>query len=217
MSGRVVGRVHGDPARRADLAESARQTGRVSREERALRVGQVFALPRDREPDDLREDRCEDQQHDADGEDDRLGPAAAAIASPPASEPAPPPRPSEELGEQDDRARECGDEPERRELHTRRSGGRDDLPRRDARLEAPARGAAGDGCDGVRVGRGGLKDLPLVTDLHNSFYFKGEGDRSIWVSPLDETPVDPCDAAPEEIDVATAIDRTPRLRPHATS
>ena len=59
----------------------------------------------------------------------------------------------------------------------------------------------------LRVGRDGLRDLPLVTDLHRSFYFKGEGDRSIWVSPLDETPVDPCDAAPEEIDVATAIDR----------
>jgi D-arginine dehydrogenase len=59
----------------------------------------------------------------------------------------------------------------------------------------------------LRVGRGGLRDLPLITDLHNSFYFKGEGERSIWVSPLDETPVDPCDAAPEEIDVATAIDR----------
>jgi D-arginine dehydrogenase len=29
----------------------------------------------------------------------------------------------------------------------------------------------------------------------------------VWVSPLDETLVDPCDAAPEEIDVATAIDR----------
>ncbi len=59
----------------------------------------------------------------------------------------------------------------------------------------------------LRVGRTGLRDLPLVTDLHDSFYFKGEGDNSIWVSPLDETPVDPCDAAPEEIDVATAIDR----------
>ncbi|MBA2466010.1 MAG: FAD-binding oxidoreductase [Sphingomonas sp.] len=59
----------------------------------------------------------------------------------------------------------------------------------------------------LRVGRSGLRDLPLVTDLHNSFYFKGESDRSIWVSPLDETPVDPCDAAPEEIDVANAIDR----------
>ena len=56
-------------------------------------------------------------------------------------------------------------------------------------------------------GATGLRDLPLVTDLHGSFYFKGEGDRSVWVSPLDETPVDPCDAAPEEIDVAIAIDR----------
>lgn len=59
----------------------------------------------------------------------------------------------------------------------------------------------------LRVGRSGLKDLPFVTDLHESFYFKGEGDRSVWVCPLDESPVDPCDAAPEEIDVAIAIDR----------
>ena len=59
----------------------------------------------------------------------------------------------------------------------------------------------------LRVGRGGLKDLPFVTDLHESFYFKGEGDRSVWVCPLDETPSAPCDAQPEDIDVATAIDR----------
>jgi len=59
----------------------------------------------------------------------------------------------------------------------------------------------------LRVGRTGLRDLPFVTDLHESFYFKGEGDNSVWVCPLDETPVDPCDAAPEEFDVATAIDR----------
>jgi D-arginine dehydrogenase len=62
----------------------------------------------------------------------------------------------------------------------------------------------------LRVARTGLRDLPLVTDLHNSFYFKGEGERSVWVSPLDETPVEPCDAAPEEIDVAIAIDRFER-------
>ena len=62
----------------------------------------------------------------------------------------------------------------------------------------------------LRVGRGGLRDVPFVTDSHESFYFKGEGDRSVWVCPLDETPVDPCDAAPEEIDVATAIDRFER-------
>jgi len=59
----------------------------------------------------------------------------------------------------------------------------------------------------LRVGRTGLKDMPFVTDLHESFYFKGEGDNSVWVCPLDETLVDPCDAAPEELDVAVAIDR----------
>jgi D-arginine dehydrogenase len=59
----------------------------------------------------------------------------------------------------------------------------------------------------LRVGRTGLRDFPFVTDSHESFYFKGEGDNSVWVCPLDETLVDPCDAAPEEIDVATAIDR----------
>lgn len=62
----------------------------------------------------------------------------------------------------------------------------------------------------LRIGRTGLKRLPFVTDSHESFYFKGEGDNSVWVCPLDETPVDPCDAAPEEIDVATAIDRFER-------
>jgi D-arginine dehydrogenase len=59
----------------------------------------------------------------------------------------------------------------------------------------------------LRVGRQGLRNLPFVTDSHESFYFKGEGDNSVWVCPLDETLVDPCDAAPEEIDVAIAIDR----------
>ena len=58
----------------------------------------------------------------------------------------------------------------------------------------------------LRVGRAGLKDLPLVIDGHGRFYFKGESDNRVWVSPHDETPSDPCDAAPEEIDVARAID-----------
>ena len=59
----------------------------------------------------------------------------------------------------------------------------------------------------LRVGRSGLKDLPLVDDCDGRFYFKGEGDRTIWLSPHDEIATDPCDAAPEEIDIATAIDR----------
>jgi D-arginine dehydrogenase len=48
--------------------------------------------------------------------------------------------------------------------------------------------------------------LPLVLDINGGFYFKPEGGR-LWLSPHDETPSLPCDAAPEEIDVAMAIDR----------
>ena len=59
----------------------------------------------------------------------------------------------------------------------------------------------------LRVGTVGLKDLPLIDDAAGTFYFKGEGDRTVWLSPHDEIATDPCDAAPEEIDIATAIDR----------
>lgn len=59
----------------------------------------------------------------------------------------------------------------------------------------------------LRVGRTGLRDLPLVDDAAGTFYFKGEGDRSIWLTPHDEIDSAPCDAAPDEIDVARAIDR----------
>jgi D-arginine dehydrogenase len=59
----------------------------------------------------------------------------------------------------------------------------------------------------LRVGRSGLRDLPLVDDSDGTFYFKGEGERTVWLSPHDEIDTDPCDAAPEEIDVAIAIDR----------
>jgi len=59
----------------------------------------------------------------------------------------------------------------------------------------------------LRVGRSGLRDLPLVDSADGTFYFKGEGDNTVWLSPHDEIETDPCDAAPEEIDIATAIDR----------
>ena len=58
----------------------------------------------------------------------------------------------------------------------------------------------------LRIARTGLKDLPLVNDALERFYFKGESDSKIWVSPQDMSPSEPCDAAPEEIDVARAID-----------
>lgn len=50
-------------------------------------------------------------------------------------------------------------------------------------------------------------DLPLVVDINARFYFKPEGPRRIWLSPHDETASPACDAAPEELDIALAIDR----------
>lgn len=49
-------------------------------------------------------------------------------------------------------------------------------------------------------------DMPLCLDISESFYFKPESGR-LWLSPHDETPSQPVDAAPEELDVAIAIDR----------
>ena len=51
-----------------------------------------------------------------------------------------------------------------------------------------------------------LSDLPLVLDIAGQFYFKPEAGR-LWLSPHDETPSYPCDAAPEELAVAEAIAR----------
>lgn len=58
----------------------------------------------------------------------------------------------------------------------------------------------------IRISPVAAGDMPLVMDLAGTFYFKPEGGR-LWLTPHDETPVPPCDAAPEEIDVAVAIDR----------
>lgn len=58
----------------------------------------------------------------------------------------------------------------------------------------------------LRMGRPVPADLPLTLGFDGSFYFKPEGGR-LWLSPHDETPSPPCDAAPEELDVALAIDR----------
>ncbi len=49
--------------------------------------------------------------------------------------------------------------------------------------------------------------LPLTIDIAGTFYFRPEGHERVWLCPHDETPVEPHDAAPEELDVALAIDR----------
>lgn len=51
-----------------------------------------------------------------------------------------------------------------------------------------------------------VSNWPLVVDVDEQFYFKPEAGQ-ILVSPADETPCEPCDAQPDEIDIAIAIDR----------
>lgn len=58
----------------------------------------------------------------------------------------------------------------------------------------------------LRTAPAAAADLPLVLDIDERFYFKPDAGR-VWLSPHDETPSAPCDAAAEELDVATAIDR----------
>ena len=47
---------------------------------------------------------------------------------------------------------------------------------------------------------------PLVVDVDETFYFKPDAGKLIG-SPADETPSPPCDAQPEELDVALAVER----------
>jgi len=58
----------------------------------------------------------------------------------------------------------------------------------------------------LRVDPPAPDDMPLVLDISGRFYFKPDNGR-LWLSPHDEIPSNPGDVAPEEIDVARAIDR----------
>lgn len=51
-----------------------------------------------------------------------------------------------------------------------------------------------------------VDQLPMVVDGDEQFYMKPEAGK-LMASPGDETPSPPCDAAPEEIDVAICVDR----------
>ena len=62
----------------------------------------------------------------------------------------------------------------------------------------------------LRVAPPAPADLPLCLDIAGKFYFKPEHGK-LWLSPHDETPSEPCDAAPEELDVATAIARLEKV------
>jgi D-arginine dehydrogenase len=56
---------------------------------------------------------------------------------------------------------------------------------------------------------GASVDWPAVMDIDETFYFKPEG-RKLLASPADETPSPPCDAQPEELDIAVCVDRIER-------
>jgi len=62
----------------------------------------------------------------------------------------------------------------------------------------------------LRVSPQAPDDLPLTLDISGGFYFKSDNGR-LWLSPHDEVPTEPCDAAPHEMDVALAIDRFERV------
>ncbi|HEY1427652.1 MAG TPA: FAD-binding oxidoreductase [Caulobacteraceae bacterium] len=69
--------------------------------------------------------------------------------------------------------------------------------RRTALLAAPP--------DGVDIA-----GWPLVLHVGERFYFKPEAGK-LLISPGDETPVDPCDVQPDDMDVAIGVDRVEQV------
>jgi D-arginine dehydrogenase len=57
-----------------------------------------------------------------------------------------------------------------------------------------------------------VQHWPMVMDIQETFYFKPDAGK-LLLSPADETPSPPCDAQPEDLDVAIAVDRVE----HATT
>jgi D-arginine dehydrogenase len=49
-------------------------------------------------------------------------------------------------------------------------------------------------------------EWPMVIDVDEQFYFRPDA-GALLLSPGDETPSEPCDAQPDEWDIATAVDR----------
>lgn len=68
--------------------------------------------------------------------------------------------------------------------------------RRTAMLVAPPSGISPDG-------------WPMVVDCEEEFYVKPDAGK-LLLSPADETPSAPCDAQPEEMDIAICVDRVER-------
>lgn len=55
-----------------------------------------------------------------------------------------------------------------------------------------------------------VENWPLLNDVDQSWYARTEARTRLMVSPADETPMHPHDVQPDEMDIATAIDRMQR-------
>ena len=51
-----------------------------------------------------------------------------------------------------------------------------------------------------------IRDWPMVIDVDEQFYFKPDAGQ-LLLSPANEDLTEPCDAAPDELDIAIAVDR----------
>ena len=58
----------------------------------------------------------------------------------------------------------------------------------------------------VEPGEVDISAWPLVIDADEDFYFKPDAGR-LLLSPADETPFEPCDVWPDDLDVALAVER----------
>jgi len=54
-----------------------------------------------------------------------------------------------------------------------------------------------------------VDDWPMMIDADEDFYFKPDAGQ-IMISPADETPTEPCDAQPDDFEIAVAVDRFER-------
>jgi D-arginine dehydrogenase len=61
-----------------------------------------------------------------------------------------------------------------------------------------------------------IRDWPMVISADESFYFKPEAGR-LLLSPANEDPMLPCDVVPEELDIATAVDRFETATTHVVT
>lgn len=85
------------------------------------------------------------------------------------------------------------------------------VPKRRTALivAAPSWAESTSGSNGGKKHHGQLAPLaawPAVIDVDEQFYMKPDAGR-LLISPADETPSPPCDAQPDELDIATCVDR----------